>query len=314
MRPVALLLAFFLSSVTCQSSCYQYYNGQKYDLSSLTVPSGEYAYSYTDKDNRLWYWNVCASVNGLIDINDEALSVSDASVAIFQTSENYTTAGSDIFVQMTVFLSGAGVRIALQGDICDPFPSRTRNVTMLFYCNTEAQYLTVTSIASEECSDVIYLQTAAACAVPITPINPINIVPPVAQSISSFGAIAIIVIVLVISGVLCSCIACCFIRRRNCRSHCKTACNKKYEMENLSFQPLPQAECSFVPNPMAGNLQPQQVQFLPQVMPTQQMAQQYPSYMYMQQPQQYYYMPVQGQQPFVVNQQPQQQELSVNGQ
>jgi len=307
---VAVVVLSLLSSAWCWGDCLITQDKSiTYDLSLLVLPSGVNAYAYTDKSNdRQWYWNVCGSVNGLFDMYGVNISVSDSAVVIFKnyTSENnFIVDGTLIEKQMYPMSDGAGVNIVYPGgDNCDQ-SSGQRSTLVQYFCDSSASFPTVISISTGDCTDIISMRSSVAC-----PIYH-GILPITVESSAHTGIpiIMIVGIVLVIGGILCSCIACCCYRRRRCRSQCKTACNnKKYEMQNISFQPVPQSDSSFVANPMAANLQPQQIQYLPQVMPMQQtqMPQQYPSYVYMQQRQQFY-MPVQGQHQFFV-QQPQQQQ------
>jgi len=310
---VAVVVLSLLSSVWCWQDCMvrDKDNSADYDLSLLVLPSGATAYGYLDKSSdRQWYWNVCGSVNGLLDVNGVNISVSDSAVVIFKnyTSEsNFIVDGTFYGKQMYAMSDGAGVSIVYPGgDNCDQ-SSIQRSTIVQYFCDLAASIPTVSSISTGSCSDIISVQTSAAC--PVYHGRHSHSMEGSSSGHLDIPLIMIVGIVLVVGGVLCSCIACCCYRRRRCRSQYKTACNKnknKYEMQNVSFQPIPQSD-TFVPNPMAANLQPQQVQYMPQVMPMQQtqMPQQYPSYVYMQQPQQFY-MPVQGQRQFFV-QQPQQQ-------
>jgi len=313
MRIFVVVLVFFLSTVLCNDCNTQqyYYNNNKFDLTVLALPVGSYAYSYLDKDtDRQWYWNTCGSVNGLLDVNGEVITTSDYASAIFKnyTGGTYVTAGSQYSTSMNIMPGGSGVSVTFRnGDGCDSGGViYLRNVTLQFFCDNATFTPIVTSIASAECFDVISVQTISAC-----PTKVWTTIPSLGSSTGIYSGrylALILAIVLVAGGACCICAACmCHRRNRTCRSQCKKvpACNNKYEMQNVSFQPLPQSDTSFVtPNSMPTNLQPQQVQFLPpQMMAPQQnqMPQQYP-YVYMQQPQ-YYYMPVQGQQPFVAQEQ-----------
>jgi len=311
---LAIIFALFFSVIVAHKHACRtkdLSNSAAYDLSSLMLPSGTSAYSYLDKDNeRQWYWNVCGSVNGLLDNNGENISVTeDSAVVIFKnyTSINdYIVDGTNTGVILTALPDGTGVNIFYPGiqDLSDPTYTSSRGTSMTFLCDSTVSTLTVTSIVIQESSDTIVMSTSAAC--PTYYGKHDMGMMSMSSSFSRQLPIPVFMIVGIVLavGALCSCVVCCCVRRRaRCRAQCKRARTNKYELQNVSFQPVPQsdtADKSFAPNPMQTNWQPQPVQFMqPQMMTPQQnqMSQQYP-FVYMQQPQQYF-MPGQGQQPFL---------------
>jgi len=186
MKAVILFLALVLSVFGQDFYCsYETYDQSQndtwgsvmyyYDISDLSLEVGETSYGLDDIEHAtFWIFNLCGSLDGLVNYFGIDSSCAAGSAACFQNSlsksENWTSAGSANSIIFGDSMYGVDQGLSLTyftGDLCES-PSggyAYRQVRFELVCdpNTDGISTFGNTVITDDCYDTIIVNTSSAC-------------------------------------------------------------------------------------------------------------------------------------------------------
>jgi len=228
-----------------------------YDLSSLALSEGFYAYSYSDWNNsKYWIFNVCGNLDSAynpytyskVDCEDDSAACYQYTYNSYSTYYSVGTYSSAVYAD-SMYGAGQGVSVTYtSGAQCGIGYRQSR---FEFVCDSSYSWTpVVTAVDSYYCFDVITVRSSHACSLSGTggsstssgtgtnvhPMPP-SIGTHVRSSSKPVGQIVGMAIgSFVGTAILCTiCVVCCVRRRQRCQER-----NQCQEMKNVAYSPVPQ--------------------------------------------------------------------------
>jgi len=186
MKAVILVLALVLSVFGQDFYCsYETYDKSQndtwgsvmyyYDISDLSLEVGETSYGLDDIEHAtFWIFNLCGSLDGLVNFFGIDSSCAPGSASCFQSSlsksENWTSAGSANSISFGDSMFGVDQGLSLTyflGDLCESASGgyAYRQVRFELVCdpNTDGISTFGNTFISDGCYDTIIVNTSSAC-------------------------------------------------------------------------------------------------------------------------------------------------------